>query len=176
MVLLHCCNYESNSSVDSCSLWGRRVLHTSTAVGPWTLVGDDWDCTQGRWDCWALCMLQKAEQSQVRMERIKERLGWGTKQETSSRDKTEWIAERSECFFKEKSLVWWGEKSRSEKTNYELASEAGDLPLSQKEREQWVGTLCLLFSHDLFFLRGDGFRHCMQISSFSQRCYIWQCL
>lgn len=54
------------------------VLQTSTAVGPWTLVGDDWDCTQGQWDCWAPCMLQKAEQSHVRMERIKEGLLGGT--------------------------------------------------------------------------------------------------
>jgi len=63
-MLLQCCNYESGFTVDACSLLARRILHTSLAVvGPWTLVGDDWDWRQGGWDGWALCTLQKAEQS-----------------------------------------------------------------------------------------------------------------
>lgn len=104
-VLLHCCNYASSFSVGACSLSGRSVLRTSLiVVGPWTLVGGDWDWTQRWWHCWALCTLQKAEQSQVRMERIKERLGWGTKQKTSSRDKRGRMAERGvNGFWKKKA-------------------------------------------------------------------------
>lgn len=60
-VLLHWCNYGSSFSVDACSLSGRRVLHTwLKVVGLWTLVGEDWDCTQGWWVCWGLCTSQKS--------------------------------------------------------------------------------------------------------------------
>lgn len=129
--------------MDSCSLWGRRVLHTSTAVGPWTLVGNDWDCTRGWWDCWALCMLQKAEQSQVRMERNKERLGWATKQKTSSRDKREWMAERGVNVFLKRKASFGEGNNHKQKRQIMSWHQRQEISCWVKGRGRWGGGHCV---------------------------------
>lgn len=103
--------------------------HQQLVLEPWWVMTEA-ACRSSR-IFWALCMLQKAEQSQVRIERIEERLAWGTKQETSSRDKREWMAERGvNGFLKRKASFGEGNNHKQKRQIMSQYLNVGDLPLS----------------------------------------------